>query len=433
MGALFVLVPLLIVGAAYGVFYAQSKAELEAEIAKIRARGEPVWCSEVFPGSTDAMAAGDRLYKLMEELPPPSDEFTARLEAEPPTPPGDYPEFRTALADQRDLLAAIVQAARYPGIRFRCDLNVKLPVMMPLPETDKFRLVHNLLRADVLQSLGTGKTPRALEAIGEGLDLQRAVRGEPWFGCRMLCYGLSKRMLDLLETTLRQVQLRPDDLRALDDRLAVMEPEVRMASAIQSERAIILTMTNAVGSKEFGEFLAMIAHFSDADDPAFRNPGWKNFWWGTGFYRPRLMHEQAFVLRMMSCMAAVIDQPGLAGKRACDRLDADLSSMTDSISQRTELLQSGYGDVRRTALNCRQRLITARLALRVCRYRAEQGKWPASLEAVLDKELRSLTKGLFSERPLVYDVEEDGFAIYDVDPDGQEPRGRFAVKGVKSE
>lgn len=37
------------------------------------------------------------------------------------------------------------------------------------------------------------------------------------------------------------------------------------------------------------------------------------------------------------------------------------------------------------------------------------------------------------ERPLVYDVEEDGFAIDDVAPEGQEPRGRFGVKGVRSE
>ena len=427
LGGLFGLIPGLIIAAAYGVFYAQSKAELDAEIAKIRARGEPVWCSEISLGSTDALAAGDRLYKLMAGLSRPSEEFFTRLQAEPPTPPGDYPEFRTALAERRELLAAIVQAARYPGIRFRYDLDAK---QILLRQVDKLHPVYSLLRADVLQSLGTGNDARAVEAIGEGLDLARVLRDDPWLVSRLVYWREANRMLDLLETALGQVRFARDERRTLDNRLEAMESEFRLASAIPSERAALMTTMNTAGSREFGELLD--SSLASASKLTIRNRAWTNFWWGTTFFRPRLRHEQAFMLRMKSRMATVIDQPGLAGKIAQNRFDADLTSQLAHLPINS-LFPWKCDEIRRLALDFRQRLIAARLALRVCHYRAQQGKWPESLEMVLDKELPALPKGLFSDRPLVYDVEDDGFAIYDVDPDDQEPRGRFAVKGVKSE
>lgn len=82
--------------------------------------------------------------------------------------------------------------------------------------------------------------------------------------------------------------------------------------------------------------------------------------------------------------------------------------------------------LRDQALAHRQRLIAARLAIQAVRYRSQHRRLLETLDELAEAAKVS-TIGLRTGKPLSYDVNEAGFAIYDQGEDDS-PWGRFAVE-----
>ena len=85
------LVLLLLMATAYAVWYWRASSALDAEIAKIRERGEPVWFSECRPdplppevdGTAELLAAIDRMVPIEGELREELDNFMTIQSGEP--------------------------------------------------------------------------------------------------------------------------------------------------------------------------------------------------------------------------------------------------------------------------------------------------------------------------------------------------------------
>src|SRR5262245_14765661 len=92
---------LLVIGTGLTVWYrlwhSSASSELKAEMDGIRARGEPLWFSELVPPPIDPDQDGTQLLlSALSKFQKPPAAFLARLNPDPPepqTPPGNYVEF----------------------------------------------------------------------------------------------------------------------------------------------------------------------------------------------------------------------------------------------------------------------------------------------------------------------------------------------------
>jgi len=429
LGALFGLPALMLLGG-YAFWYRQCKAELDAEIERVLDRGEPLWFEDLDPGPDENLYLnGDLVAAALKVLPKPPRQFREFVDANPP--PGEYPQFRVALAASRAQLDRVVEAARGSNCRFRYDYRTTVPFNILLSHVQQTGRGPTLLKADVLQSLGTGDDARAVQAVIDALDVAELLRDEPFLVSQLVRASAAGKGLDGLAITLASVDLDDGQFPTIDRRLAEMEERFRLASVIQNDRAMQFTTMNHLEKNP--------EEFSAANRTVFgrRVPEWRHRWYGSFFYRPPMMRQQAFMLRTMSRLAACVDQPGPAGKRKLDRIENDLDVQLESQPVNAALLAEKHGgfrftDSRGAGLQHRQRLIAARLGLRVSRYRAEHGRLPDSLDEVLDEHIDAMPVGLFSGKPFVYEPGPDGFSIYDVDPETEAPAGRFEVSAPRA-
>lgn len=141
-----------------------------------------------------------------------------------------------------------------------------------------------------------------------------------------------------------------------------------------------------------------------------------NHWLGSWIYRPRRLHQEAILLQTMSRMADLIDVPG---PHVADQFADAEALMRDRVPLCEDF---NCHVVREAGMNHRQRLISARLGLAVCRYRERHANLPDSLSDLTDSKAIGAT-GLVTGQPLNYVKTDEGFAIYDGAPE----QGRFEV------
>jgi hypothetical protein len=243
-----------------------------------------------------------------------------------------------------------------------------------------------LWKADVLQSLGTGDHDRAVRATGELCDSAEFLRQEPFFVSQLVRARIGRYAVDALQLLLARDDLTPEQFQAIDRRLAEMESAYRLAGTVRAERAAFFTSMENLDR------------------------------WGTLAYRPELMRQQAWALEKMTELAERIDVFGPEGQRRWSKTDNEITAAVKSMGRDTPVgaMFPAVGLVRDTGLEYRQRLVAARLALRVDRYRAENGELPGRLEDVLDDALPEVPAGLLSGRPPEYEAARGGFTIREV-------------------
>jgi hypothetical protein len=412
----------------FRLWHASANKELRAEMDKIRARGEPLWFSDLAPPMVDPeLDATPLLLSALSKFKKPSPAFYALVSPEPPAPrtrPGRYDMFESVLADNRPALELLGRAVRRPYFRLPIDYRTRQPFTILLQPIQDAREIASLLAADVLQSIGSGDNDRAVAAVLDGLGLAELLRDEPFLITQLVRVAIAGQAIKSLETVVSQVELTPDQFAALDNQLVLMERRFQLAPYVRSERAMLLT-----GMDSLGENPEQVDAMIGSGKPVARILSSA----GLG---PLRMRDEAFMLRLMSGFAEAVDMPGPEGKAALKRLEAELQPSFQHIFSR--LLAPTVLPAREAALNHRQRLMNARLGIRVRRFYENHGKFPESLDVVTDESVPSIPPDLFARRPLVYRVLSDGFVIYPVgdngiddgggeQPDLQEHATRFEV------
>jgi hypothetical protein len=406
----FLLLVVVILSVAFAVIYELARQELAAAEAAVRRRGEPVRFVELKPTDEAALVVGDRLRTTTEPFgnwPVFSDEFRELIHSDPP--PGDYPAFRRAIERFGPVAAEVVALAQEPACRFRYDYATPCPACVLLPGVQSLGLVRDLLHAEVIQALGTDRPELAAERLADLLDVSELLRHNPFAVSQMVRSRIGNKAVDLLQTTLARTDPDEDQLRALDRRLAENEASFRLARAVQCERAVLITMLDNLGNEENRNLLRDFR-----DDFVIDRGGaaWRLRWWDSVFYRPRVMEQQVLVLRCTGQIARHVDRPGPAAQKALDRILADLTAeLRRRKPSPVSRLFPALGRCRPSGLTYRQRLLTARLALRVDRFRAEHGRLPERLEQVLDEALAEVPRGLFLGALLRLEIDDNGFTI----------------------
>ncbi|HVW37474.1 MAG TPA: hypothetical protein VHB99_09215 [Pirellulales bacterium] len=419
--------------AAYAIGYWRQASALNAEIAAIRARGEPVRFAELAPLPGDEnLAGGDRLLIALERLKPLDHELIVALQGETLPEVADFSPFLPGLGANRDQLDEIIQICREGDCRFHYDFVGSIPFEILLPGVDKINDVRYLIVADVLRLLAAGECDLAAARICDFLLMASVLRHDPFYVSQLARFRHEETALSLLERLLAAYGVSPEQLDAIDQRLQAAEASCRLGPTVRGERAATMSNIECLGRPEMGELLDSLETLTPDGQgrKIVSSAYWKNRWWGSWLYAPFRMKEQTFMLGQLGRSAEIVDE---AGPEATLKL-AEASLKFRLMHKQypiCSIFMTDLTQVRDQALAHRQRLIAARLAIQAIRYRSQHGSLPETLDE-LAAAAKVSTAGLRTGKPLNYDVSEGGFAIYD-QGELDVPWGRFAVEPRNNE
>jgi len=420
----------LVLSLAYSIWYGTAKRRLDAAIARVVDRGEPVWFKDLAPtGPAKRGDDGTQLFlAAISKLQPFDPAVLNLLDTETGTPPGEYPAFAATLEANREALELFRQAIGRPYFRLPLDYQTKQPMSIVLDPIQKSRDFARLLQMDVLQSLGKGDGDRAVDAVRELFALSEMLRDEPFMITQLVRVAIGSVAVKSLETLLAHHDLSPEQFTALDDQITKIASQFVMAPGVIAERAGVMTSMRYLAQGGMPEFL------DPGGAPVFAVMS-------SGPMKPYMMNNQVFLLDAMCELVDNVDKTGPAGRDAVQAV-MDRVSVGRTQYMFTALLMPAVMQFREAGMRFRSRLAGARLGMRVDRFHAARGQLPASLDDALDERLTAVPVDVYSGKPLVFKPQPSSFAIYPVGDDGadgggdadqQERFGRFEVKYPQGE
>ena len=420
--------PLVTVALAWSAVYWQAQRSLDAEIARIVARGEPLTFADLAPSPGAELRRGEELLALLEQVPRPTKLCREMLDGEARYSRDNIRKLREEVLANRDLVARIVESTRDREILFPVETDHALPADAKLPHVMKLRHVSTHLRAEGLDAELSADRKRVGQAIADGLDIVRVARHDPFLVGALVRSAHIRYAIDDLGIALGGGPLPDQEAQAIDDRLKRLSGEFAIAPALWGDRAMVFETLARVGSEDIERYLRELeAEPSAAHASAGAAGPLSSFWCGSWLYRPRLLEQQAFALRAYTDMAHLIDAPGPDGQLAFNyalRLISDERRKHHLVS-----LQLVSFDALRTAgLQSRQDMNLGRLGVRIVAFAFERGALPQSLADVLDRSSQSLAIGLFSGERIAYERRENGFALSEFEPGITEPAALFDVR-----
>ncbi len=143
--------------------------------------------------------------------------------------------------------------------------------------------------------------------------------------------------------------------------------------------------------------------------------------WTSFSYMLQMMRQQIWMLKQMTVAADWVDQPGTEASRRWMIFQCEIIKVVRSENDSPlSLLFPAISGLRNKALAYRQRLLAARLALRVVRYRARKQALPDDLAAVLDAGLPNVPCNLWDGSGPNLEVRPRGFTVSYATPEGEE-------------
>ena len=140
--------------------------------------------------------------------------------------------------------------------------------------------------------------------------------------------------------------------------------------------------------------------------------------------RPWLRDNRTFYLQWLDRWISVVDETDQKSRNRRSKIENELEELKNQRVRMVYyvpsiLILQSYPQMRDWAFVYRHNLRNLRLAMRVDRFRRRHSRLPASLDEVLDDNLKEVPLGLHSEKPPVYKQTDHGFTIY--------PRGKNGV------
>jgi hypothetical protein len=408
-------VPVGIVAVVYVIACWRAHAILRRAMEEIAERGEAVWFADLAQqGNDEALARGRALATLLNKLNRVPWELLGRATTEPLTDALAVPA-QHAVDVYRPDMRAILRIVRQGECRFEYDYQTPTPYDILLPHAQYLHNAGRLLEAECRLALAKSNRKLATRCVRELLELDGVLAHDPFAVSQLVRKSTVRRSLNGLQAILGHEAASHDDLQWIDERLRSMELSFRLADCMRAERAAGFSTMENLGSPGMSSVLT-----DDARGVSHTKAVLLNHWWGSWLYRPRRLFEESVMLKTTSRLADLIDRPGPAATAQFAAASAPAHSDEFPVFQE---LTTHLDKLRENGLEHRQRIISARLALAVCRYRQRHGRLPDALDDLEGARPESLV-GLFSGKPLVYQKSEVGFAIYDDLPD----QGRFEVK-----
>ena len=358
-------------------------------------------------GSGYGAPAGRNLVGLVESLHLPAEGNRA------PTVDEVCEEFARQLQAPaaRRALALCAQAASRPRCWFALDYSQG--PNLSLPHLAKLRNLARFLVASAYVLAEHDDAPTAWECIVQPLRLADLLRDEPLLITQLVRIAILRMSVATLQEVTALALPSPELRHQLDALLDRLDEESPWAAAMDGERLLLCDWVFAQPPEKIGELLKTLDITKDA--PALT--------------AAQLAAEHAAGSAILMRLADLASQPYY---RVKDDLAAvgNPASFADTIVVKATL--PALVPACAKMAECQAGLRVTRIGLRLKAQRAQQGTYPATLEAALLADIPpEKQKDPFTGKALCYRQEGDGFVLYSVGPDGTDDGGKPRVENAK--
>jgi hypothetical protein len=364
----------------------------------------------VYRQAFDAMLTGD-------DLPPEYKKWTASTEGEGDADfdPAD-PKLEAFLARSEGALGLLRRASAMPACYFDHDYG-RPSFSMSLPEMEDFRNAARLLALDARVKAAHGQMPRAMEDVRAMFALARHGMTNPILVPLLIACGTDEMAVHTLEAVLKSAQ-PPAPLLAGLGLSASEEYGRNLPRVFRMEEAFVVSAMVDIG---IGEDVSV--------QEAMGFPG-----------APRPVLQEVLTDPLLAGWRVFLAQEEMVAYRAGIREYQRLAAMPyyEAAKEWRELaepanicrrgimaamLMPAIGQCATVVTRADARHAVACMAVAAARYRAEKGRLPETLDALVPEYLPAVPRDPFDGKPLRMVARDGRLVFYSIGPDMKDDGG----------
>jgi hypothetical protein len=308
-----------------------------------------------------------------------------------------------------------------------------------LPQVQKCREIANALTCRAMLRVAEGKTEEAWHdlltchrlgrLLGRGGTIIEMLVG---IAIDQIADRADVIFLDHTHLTSQQIMARLEDLRrlppmsALADKMDLGERflllDTMMMVAQQGPSVHEDLAKTMYGRAMNGQPRAQLFTFNINWDPALRNA---NSWFDRYVAalriidRPTRLQEMTTITQDLKELKQQVDNTDFIDKTLVGSTGRGEMIGNTLIT----LMMPGFEKIQAAVDRCQQAQDNLHLAFALAAYKADHNGYPAKLEELSPKYLPNIPDDLFSDDPLIYRLEEKGYLLYSVGPNGKDDNG----------
>lgn len=414
-----VAVVIVALGIIYAIAVAISAAKLRRAYAELEKAGRPMRSADVIPPEIPDAENAALLYQsaalLLKAQPAPQksedqkDKDLLSYLGSLSTPlvdgtiePNELVELEQWIGQDvvSQALSIVQQGAQRPGCRFEQNYN---PLFAHNPSLLDLRGLTRLLDAKTRLEARAGRPANAWELAWVQLKLADALRQDPTLISQLVRMAMIRLSCDTIQTLCRSAAPDKQQSQALSELLLPLDDIQPVIHAIDGERLLMgEALFNTPKRQLWGELRGYV---SENSMPDF-------FYWFLFHritFRPSFLADHAAYLRIMNDYCGVIARP----------YSPDDAKEPGLGGHMTNILVPAMYRIKEIHLEDMARIRITLVGLALLQYRKAHGSFPPALDALG-------LKGLFdpfSDQPLRYQAEGNGFLLYSIGKDQKDNDG----------
>lgn len=411
----------------YAVRYYTVRAKLDAAIAEARAKGEPVWFSDLDPGpgknpSDDA----NELLALCRQI---NLDYDDRHRIEMATlqtllfiqdedvvvTPEDYARLAKFSNDNAELITGIRELVDGGTFWFEYDYHTESPLHSGCPHEDLIGLAEKAFAIEMIVAFREANESKFIVGLTGYLRLARVWENDPMAG-RDAIAELIRNGLRYAGGWSKVAPWSSSGSQALELCLDDLEPLVRTSPTIVRHRAAAFTTLSNLENSRNSQIACsrvrtpktgseLVEFFLPGTPKDRQVDRWVSHW-----YRPWLLNQQTHVFETMARQIQLIDKRGVEASKRIAEIDQEIENLDMPLSK--AFLRQLTLD-RLLTLHARQSLVSAEILLRLSRSFETIPQPPGPLVAYLEDSIKAAPLGFFSDRPLQYEIDGSTIAVFD--------------------
>lgn len=441
---LFLLVP----ATYYAVRYASARARLDAAIAEARAKGEPVWFSDLDPGpERNPSEDAKELLALCRQLVMTKEDAKIVFNAESIVRNGnddgrlqvteeEYERIDEIATLNENILNQIFEIAQRGDCWFKYDFTDPSPWHGQTGYSDDLNRVEDALNAQMASCIRSKNERLALATVLGFFELGETF-GNRFGGILDACHYQATaeffRGNLMITNWSKKAPWGEASAKILENRLKDLEENFRWSSLVLHTRANAMTSMQNLEDEDNQELFSVFLDIPDV------SPAWleevipgdaiprKLNYFSSLPYRPSLLEQQALVLHLSSQQAMWIDDVGTHASEEMKRIQKEIESIGSS-RPLCEALAFDFAAERNMAKSLRQSFVNGAFLLQLGRTLQRESLTPETLAAEIATALESAPIGYISGETVQYELENSTVTLFDVSPKSKKQFGHFSLR-----
>lgn len=380
---------------------------LEAELAYLKSKGEPLTLRELvgpkIPDAENGAVIYEQAFQMM-KLPQMQNHVEAITAFDPATTDAqEWVKISPSLAKVQPIFVIAANAQERSKCQFGVDWDAGAAAVFP--HYADLRNLVRLLAVDVVAKARAGKSEEAINSLKLAYRLNRSIENDPILIGLLVQIVMIRIANNATRSCTEQANFSENSAKMLYDELGKIDLPRGLVRAMQGERALGIWCFNNIGPQG-----GMMGSGFDPTKYVSSYP-----------LRPLFNLDRATYLRLMRLQVEQSRLSCLEMKRR--GITPVLDPNVPKYAVVSRILFPVFTRARFTTDSAIAEIAIARVWLAICAYKDRFGSYPDSMKELRSKLGWKLPVDPYSGKDLVYARTQDGFTIYSLGPNMKDDGG----------